>query len=122
MSVSAPMQSRLGRPRYPLVARVHDDPTSREECPLPEAVRRAVRVASPNGLHMRICSAVVSAVSRLQAKVTVQKDQRVEDADSILGLMSLGAGHGAHLLLSATGPDASEAIETLALLFGSSDG
>lgn len=40
-------------------------------------------------------------------------------ARSILGILELGATHGANLLVGAQGPDAVEAIDALAALFES---
>lgn len=79
-------------------------------------VRCVVQVENQSGLHMRECSAIVSAAGRFRAKVTVQKDDRVEDAESILGLMTLGAAQGDRLMLAATGPEAGEALDALAEL------
>ena len=124
MSQYAPMQ-----PRHPGIRYTDDDrgvwragpPELPKRLPPPqrETVRRVVQVASPSGLHMRICSAVVTAVGCFRAKVTVQKDGRVESADSILGLMTMGAAGGEPLVLAATGPDAAVAVDAVAELLAS---
>jgi len=77
-------------------------------------IRRRVIVAHPHGLHLRVCLAVVQTARQHQAKVTLHKDGQAEDATSILGLLSLGAAPGTILTVSATGPDASEAVEAVA--------
>ncbi len=122
MCVDAPRQSRLGT-RSPIAVQLPDHlaegrALGRDSRDRSETVQRVVTVAAANGLHMRICAAVASAASRFEADVRVQIDDRVESAASILGLMLLGAMQGEQLLLSATGPDASEALRTLAELLG----
>jgi phosphotransferase system HPr (HPr) family protein len=62
---------------------------------------------------MRKCLAIVQLVGKLQARVTIQKDDKCEDAASILGLMMLAAEQGEQIQLSATGPDAEEAIRAI---------
>jgi phosphotransferase system HPr (HPr) family protein len=82
-------------------------------------VTRAVVVADPDGLHLRRCMAVIHALRRHRARVTIRVSDQMEDASSILGLMSLAAPHGTELILSATGPTANEALEAVAELLAS---
>ncbi len=84
-------------------------------------VRRDVQVRNPTGMHMRMCSALVTLADRYEARVTVHKDGRAQGADSILGLMSLGVNPGDWLRLTAEGPDAEEAMEACAALFDRRD-
>jgi len=84
------------------------------EPPLLALITRAVVVADPDGLHLRRCLAVVNALRRHQARVTIRTSCQVEDAASIMGLMSLAASQGTELILSATGPTAKEALEAVA--------
>lgn len=81
------------------------------------SLTRVVVVADPDGLHLRICLAVVHAVQRHQADVTIHGNGQVVDAASILGLLSLAAIPGTELLLSAKGPNGGEALEAIAQLF-----
>ncbi len=78
---------------------------------------RTVLVAHQQGLHMRPCSVIVDTVGRHQANVTVQRGSQSANAASMLGLLSLAAAEGTELILSATGPEAEEVLETLARLF-----
>ena len=77
-------------------------------------ITRAVVVTDPAGLHLRRCLAVVHTVQRHQARVTIGTIDRVADAASILGLMSLAAPCGTEVILSATGPTANDAVEAVA--------
>ena len=83
------------------------------------SIRRTVVVASRNGLHLRTCLAVAQTARQYQAKVMLHKDGQAEDATSILGLISLAATSGTTLILSATGPEAQEAIWAVAGLLRS---
>jgi len=78
---------------------------------------RVVRVTDPSGLHLRRCLAVVNAVRKHEARVTVVGNGQIVDAASILGLLSLAAIPGTELVLSAKGPTADEALEDIANVF-----
>ena len=84
---------------------------------LAEPISRIVFVNDQHGLHLRPCSAIVTTVSRHQAKVTVHQGGHAVNADSIFGLLSLAATRGTELILSATGPDAQEVLEAVVRLF-----
>ena len=86
---------------------------------LSPASSRIVYVSEPQGLHLRSCSAIVNTVRRYQAAVTVKKDCQVVLAASILDLLSLAAPRGTRLVVSAAGPDASEALQAVTELFSS---
>lgn len=78
---------------------------------------RTVNITNPHGLHVRPCLAIVNTVRRHNAEVTVQKNGQTANASSILDLMSLAATQGTELVLSAKGPNATEALDALARLF-----
>jgi len=80
----------------------------------PALITQTVVVADPDGLHLRRCLAVINALRQYHARVTIRMKSQVEDAASMLGLMSLAAVQGTELLLSATGPTAKEAVEAVA--------
>jgi phosphocarrier protein HPr len=74
---------------------------------------RIVHITDPQGLHLRPCSAIARTVGRYQAVVTVQKGSQAVAAASIFGLLSLAAAVGTRLVVSATGPDAREALQAV---------
>ena len=94
-----------------------DAEASRGEQELAQASTRTVRVTYQDGLHLRPCSTIVSTVDRYRAKVTVQKGTQSSDAASIFGLLSLAATYGTELVLTATGVDAQDALDAVAVLF-----
>jgi phosphotransferase system HPr (HPr) family protein len=74
---------------------------------------RDVTIASAVGLHARPAALFVQAVEASGAEVTITKEGRTVDADSILGVMTLGAAHGDVVTLEA---DDESVLESLAAL------
>ena len=65
------------------------------------------------GLHARPAAQIAEAVGALSAEVTVDCGDRSADAASSLELMTLQAGQGMELRVSATGPDAELAVKAV---------
>lgn len=89
-----------------------------------QRVRRSVRINRGQGLHMRVCSAIVTAAQSVSVgdtptRVTLQKADQVADATSILELMSLGADQGERVVLCAAGPQAATIVDALVRLLSS---
>ena len=78
--------------------------------------RRAVTVVNERGLHARASAKFVKCAAQFDATVSVTRDGQTVDAQSIMGLMMLGAGPGSEIDISAVGPDAASAVEALATL------
>jgi phosphoenolpyruvate---glycerone phosphotransferase subunit DhaM len=70
-------------------------------------------LVNPLGLHARPAAQIATAVGVLAADVLVEACGRRADASSSLELMTLGAGEGAEITVSAVGADASRAIDTV---------
>jgi phosphocarrier protein len=81
-----------------------------------EAVSRSVEIVNERGLHARASAKFVKAASLFDAEVEVSREGQTVDARSIMGLMMLAAGIGSTIEISATGPQAAEALETLVRL------
>ncbi len=64
------------------------------------------------GLHARPAAMVARAMSQLDARVTVRFGEAAADGRSVLALMALGARGGDEVRVSATGPQADEALRT----------
>ncbi len=82
----------------------------------PDPLAREVVVVNRLGLHARAAARFVRLAERFDARVQVAKDDLVVAGTSILGLMMLTAGTGSVLKLTATGPQAAEALDALAAL------
>ncbi len=77
------------------------------------AIRRSVEIVNERGLHARASAKFVKTASQFDAHVTVTRDGQTVDAQSIMGLMMLGAGPGCTLEVAAEGPQAEAAIDAL---------
>ncbi|MGI9471212.1 MAG: HPr family phosphocarrier protein [Rubripirellula sp.] len=78
---------------------------------------RTVTVRNPQGLHARPADLLVRTASKYESTILIGKDGELVDCKSILSLLTLGAGQGTVLSISADGQDASDAIESIAQLF-----
>jgi phosphocarrier protein HPr len=73
-------------------------------------------ICNRRGLHARAAAKFVSTAERYGAAVDVAAFGQIVSAQSIMGLMMLGAGQGSTIELRAEGWDAKEALEALAAL------
>lgn len=80
------------------------------------ALTRSLVIVNRRGLHARAAAKFVTLAERFGASVDVVRDGQSVSARSIMGLMMLGAGKGATILLQADGWDAKEALDALAAL------
>lgn len=103
----------------------------RERRSLPEEVsavsneltvmRKAV-IPHAQGLNARAASLLAATANQFSAEVVVKYGGSVVNGKSLLGLMSLGAPHGAVVTIVAEGPDAGQTVSTLeAMLQSASD-
>jgi phosphocarrier protein HPr len=81
-----------------------------------EAARRTVEIVNQRGLHARASAKFVKMASQFDAHVTVSRDGQTVDAQSIMGLMMLGAGPGCLVEIAAEGAQARAALDALAQL------
>lgn len=65
------------------------------------------------GIHARPAALIVKAASQFDADIDVEKDGNVVSGKSIMGLMTLEAGPGSILRVSAEGPDGEAALDHL---------
>lgn len=80
------------------------------------ALARTLVIVNRRGLHARAAAKFVTLAERFGASVDVVRDGQSVSARSIMGLMMLGAGKGATIVLQADGWDAKEALDALAAL------
>ncbi len=73
----------------------------------------SLTLVNPLGLHARPAARIATAVGALQAEVTVEAGGQRADAASSLELLTLGAGQGAEITVSASGADAEQAVATV---------
>lgn len=65
------------------------------------------------GIHARPAALFVKTVSQFQSDITVDKDGNIASGKSIMGLLTLEGYFGSKLKVTATGPDADEALKAL---------
>jgi len=75
---------------------------------------RTVRIANQYGLHARPAAEFVKLANRFTSDVFVRKQDLEVNGKSIMGMMMLAAEYGSEITIRATGPDAGEAVESLA--------
>jgi phosphocarrier protein HPr len=80
---------------------------------------RSVQIVNKHGLHARPAAEMVKAASRFKSDITIARDDLEVNGKSIMGVMMLAAEFGASITLRASGPDADEALDALALLVSS---
>ena len=77
---------------------------------------RELAINNERGLHARASAKFVKCAESFDADVTVSRDDQTVPATSIMGLMMLAATNGTTIKLTATGPQAREAIQALSEL------
>jgi phosphocarrier protein len=77
-------------------------------------MRRTLIIRNSRGLHARAAAKLVSLAERYSSLIQVTRDGQTVPACSIMGLMMLGAGKGAEIVVEAEGWDAKEALEAVA--------
>lgn len=92
------------------------DPTSEEPAPSATRLTQTVTIRNKRGLHARAAAKLVALAERFSASLEVARDGQSVSAQSIMGLMMLGAGPGSVLELSADGWDAREALDAVVKL------
>jgi phosphocarrier protein HPr len=79
-------------------------------------VSRDLPIINRKGLHARATAKFVQCVEGFEAEVTVTRGGETVGGQSIMGILTLGAGKGTTITVSATGPEAAAAVEALAAL------
>ena len=92
----------------------------REDCPPPPdfegALVREMRIVNRKGLHARATAKFVQCVDRFDAEIKVTRCGETVGGDSIMGILTLGAGLGSTISVAARGAEAETALTALAEL------
>jgi len=85
--------------------------------PAPDgAVVRELPIINRKGLHARATAKFVHCAEQFDAQITVSRCGETVGGQSIMGILTLGAGIGSSISVAATGPQAKEAVEAIAAL------
>ena len=74
---------------------------------------KSLQIKNKLGLHARAAALLVQTASRFDADIRVAKDDQIVDGKSILGLMMLAAAQGVCIQVTASGPQAAEALTAI---------
>jgi phosphocarrier protein len=77
------------------------------------SLTRALTIQNRFGIHARPAALFVKTANRFQCDISVAKDGQRVSGKSIIGLMTIEGYQGAILQVTATGPDATEALDAI---------
>lgn len=81
-----------------------------------ERLSRDLVIVNRKGLHARATAKFVQCCEKFDAEITVSRDGETVGGSSIMGILTLGAGMGTTIVVTASGPDAEQALNALAEL------
>ena len=84
-------------------------------------VEKIVHIRNELGLHARPAARLAQAAQRFHSRITLESEDLVADAKSILDILSLAAGRGSSLVLRCCGEDQEQAAEHLAAIFSENE-
>ncbi|ACE98917.1 MAG: HPr family phosphocarrier protein [Rhodopseudomonas sp.] len=87
-----------------------------------DKISREIPVINKRGLHARASAKFVQMAERFNAEVWVTRNGETVGGTSIMGLMMLAAGIGTTVTVSASGPEARQALDAITELMGSKFG
>lgn len=90
--------------------------TDAQERASDSAVSRDLKIVNKKGLHARATAKFVQCCEKFDAEISVAKDGETVGGSSIMGILTLGAGQGSTITVTASGPQAQEALDALEAL------
>ncbi len=76
-------------------------------------IKRPITVQISNGLEARPVAMLVQVASQFESKIQVESGQKLVNAKSIMGMMTLGLDSGESVTVYADGSDEEEAINSI---------
>ncbi|HUB64050.1 MAG TPA: HPr family phosphocarrier protein [Methylocella sp.] len=104
---------------------ITDDTDSGEPSECPDVERpgvvlvRTLEIVNRKGLHARATAKLVQCIDGFNAAVTVSRCGETVGGTSIMGILTLGAGPGMTITVTAAGPQAAAALEAITALIAS---
>jgi phosphocarrier protein HPr len=77
---------------------------------------RELSIINRKGLHARATAKFVQCVEQYDAAVTVSRAGETVGGTSIMGILTLGAGIGTSIVVTASGSEAQQAMEAITAL------
>lgn len=81
-------------------------------------MKTEITINSTAGLHASLASKVVQLSGKYDAEITIEYTDKVVDAKSILGLMSLAVPKGDNIRVVAEGTDAEKVLNEIKKILG----
>ncbi len=77
---------------------------------------RELPIINRKGLHARATAKFVQCVEMFDSEITVSRSGETVGGTSIMGILTLGAGIGSTITVTAKGTDADKALDAIAAL------
>ncbi len=74
---------------------------------------RKLEIVNVKGLHARATAKLVQCIEKHDAEVFVSRCGETVNGLSIMGILTLGAGIGSHIIIGTRGPQAQEALDAI---------
>ena len=82
-------------------------------------IEKTVTVMNRAGVHARPSAMIVQATKNFKCSIHFEKGAERINAKSIMGVITLGAGYGTRIKITAEGEGAEEAVDIIVKLFES---
>ncbi|ANZ99678.1 MULTISPECIES: phosphocarrier protein HPr [Carnobacterium] len=76
--------------------------------------KREFHVVADTGIHARPATLLVQSASKFNSDINLEYKGKSVNLKSIMGVMSLGVGQGADVVITAEGADEADAINAIA--------
>ncbi|MHA8110041.1 phosphocarrier protein HPr [Lactobacillaceae bacterium Melli_B4] len=76
--------------------------------------QRQFTIIAETGIHARPATLLVQTASKYDSDINLEYDGKKVNLKSIMGVMSLGVGQNANIIITADGADESEALNDIA--------
>ncbi|HHV99686.1 MAG TPA: HPr family phosphocarrier protein [Clostridiaceae bacterium] len=76
-------------------------------------IKKTIKMTNPTGLNAKAAALLVQTAGKFTSKIWIAKDDKLVDAKSIMGLMSLTVPMGSEISVEADGEDEQLAIKRL---------
>jgi phosphocarrier protein len=80
-------------------------------------IKKELKIINELGIHARPAGLIANTSALFACDIKIIKDKIEVNAKSIMGIMTLAAGKGSVLTVTADGADEAKAVEALTALF-----
>lgn len=79
-------------------------------------IRKELTITNPEGLQSRPAALLVQVANKYNARILIEQGQKIINAKSMMGVLSLGIAHKGTILLVIDGDDEAQAFAALSRL------